>query len=173
MSQSASVKTLSRSKVLAGGRMTVFLDATGVKSLSASTSVSFSELRLKILAASKTSLSKESALLKPSSAISWGSVTSKSDLSLLPSGSSGPASSSSANRHPHQKFPSHCRHHLPSLTCAYCQKWSMTYLAIWWLVSFLEVVPSIKVCKLQIVNGNIDIYSHWDHACTNYGFGLS
>ncbi|KAG2336451.1 hypothetical protein BDR05DRAFT_123150 [Suillus weaverae] len=43
--------------------MTVFLDAAGVKSLSASTSVSFPESRLMILAASKSSPSKESAYI--------------------------------------------------------------------------------------------------------------
>ncbi|KAG2359078.1 hypothetical protein BDR07DRAFT_237220 [Suillus spraguei] len=80
MSQSASVKTLSCTKVLAGERMTVFCGAAGAKSLSASTSTSLPELRLIILAASKPSPSKESTLLEPSSATSSGSAHSASGL---------------------------------------------------------------------------------------------
>jgi hypothetical protein len=67
MTQSASVKTLSCIKALAGGRVIVFLGASseGAKSLSASTSASFVESRLMILAVSKASPSEEFTLLDP------------------------------------------------------------------------------------------------------------
>ncbi|KAG1819006.1 uncharacterized protein BJ212DRAFT_1298302 [Suillus subaureus] len=72
MSQSASVKAFSCTKVLASRRVTVFFGAAGAKSLSASTSASVVESRLMILAASKASPSKESAFFEPSSDISSG-----------------------------------------------------------------------------------------------------
>jgi hypothetical protein len=75
MSQSASVKTFSCMKVLAGTRVMVFFGTTGAKSLSASTSANIVESRLIILVASKALPQKESTFFEPSSAISSGSVT--------------------------------------------------------------------------------------------------
>jgi len=81
MSQSASVKTFSCMKVLAGTRVMVFFGTAGAKSLSASTSANIVESRLIILVASKASPPKESTFFEPSSAISSGSVTYNSESS--------------------------------------------------------------------------------------------